>query len=61
VIRECDVGRTVAVFTSLEQKIKGGVSDKKQIKWRDAVNAAGGIAEIVYTRADVTAALSKYR
>ena len=40
------VGKTVAVFTSLEIKGPGDVLDKGQIKWHNLVLEHGGISEI---------------
>lgn len=41
------VGRKVAVFTSLEVKTDKGKPTIHQVRFRDAVKRAGGIAEIV--------------
>ena len=38
------VGDTIAVFTSIEAKGKGGVLSKRQIAWLKAVKDAGGLA-----------------
>lgn len=43
------VGQRVAVFTSEEVKTATGPTRDRQVKWRDAVAAAGGIAGIVRT------------
>lgn len=44
VVRPEDVGRTLAVFTSVEAKDGGGRMRDDQRRWRDNVRAAGGIA-----------------
>jgi len=42
------VGKTMAIFHSAEIKTKKGKLTQAQIDWRDAVNAAGGIGEVIY-------------
>jgi len=39
--------KKIAIFTSLEIKTKDGKESEDQIKWRETVIAAGGIAEIL--------------
>jgi hypothetical protein len=43
------VGKTIAVFTSLEIKGPGDVLDAGQKKWHNLVLEHGGISEIWYT------------
>ena len=45
-VTQADVGRDLAVFTSVEVKQLKGVASKKQINWRNQVNKNGGIAVI---------------
>lgn len=40
------VGKTVAVFWSVEVKGKKGVESREQAIWRDVVDRAGGISEV---------------
>ena len=40
------VGKTVAVFWSVEVKAKNGRESHEQAIWREIVDKAGGIAEI---------------
>lgn len=40
------VGRTIPVFTSIEVKMKHGRVSPEQQAWLDAVQAAGGIANV---------------
>ena len=47
------VGRTLAVFTSIEAKAPGGRVQENQLAWLDAVLAAGGIAGIARSAEDV--------
>lgn len=47
VITQDMVGRTVAVFVSLETKSKSGRATKEQLNWLQQVQAAGGIALII--------------
>lgn len=44
VVRPEDVGRTLAIFTSIESKDGKGRLEEDQRRWRDNVRAAGGIA-----------------
>ncbi len=44
VVRLEDVGRTLAIFTSVEAKDGSGELEEDQRRWRDNVRAAGGIA-----------------
>lgn len=46
------IGRTIAVFTSLEIKSKRGMPTARQLNWRDQVVRAGGIAGIVRSIGD---------
>lgn len=41
------VGRSVAVFVSLETKSRAGRATKEQLNWLHQVNAAGGIALLI--------------
>lgn len=44
VVRPEDVGRTLAIFASIESKDGKGRLEEDQRRWRDNVRAAGGIA-----------------
>lgn len=46
VIQPEDVGRRVAIFTSIEVKDGSGRPDEDQANWAEQVRAAGGIAGI---------------
>lgn len=46
------VGQRVAIFTSEEVKTATGATRDRQVTWRDAVVAAGGIAGIVRSPED---------
>lgn len=52
------VGRTVAVFASLEVKTKTGRVSPEQANFRAAVERAGGIAAVVRSDAEAVAALT---
>jgi len=46
------VGKTIAVFTSIECKMKKGVVSDAQVIWNDMVKACGGISGIVRSQDD---------
>jgi hypothetical protein len=48
-ITPADVGRTVAIFTSLEVKYGKGRPTREQIIWGKAVEHAGGITGFAYS------------
>ncbi|MDF3019332.1 MAG: hypothetical protein K0Q92_635 [Steroidobacteraceae bacterium] len=53
VITQADVGTTIAQFASAEVKTAKGRSSPTQVRWRDAVNSAGGAATEVRSVEDM--------
>ena len=56
-----DVGRKVAVFTSIEVKGPHGRASNEQKHWEATVNLSGGIATIARTTHDAATAIEEYR
>ena len=57
VVKQEDVGRTIAVFTALEVKTAKGRASETQTVWLDAVKRAGGIAIVARSPEDALEAL----
>lgn len=57
VVRQADVGRTLAVFTAFECKVGRDVTTVEQGAFLAAVRAQGGIAAVVRRLADADAAV----
>ena len=57
VIEQSDVGKEVAVFTSIEVKTDKGRVSEGQTKWLDAVQFSGGIAAIVRSEEEALTAI----
>lgn len=60
VITPAMVGRTVLVFTAFECKVGRNVTTVEQGAFLSAVQQQGGIAAVVRTLADATAAIDRY-
>ena len=58
-IRPEDVGKRMAIFTSIEVKDGGSSPSPDQRRWRDNVLAAGGIAGIVRSEAEALALVNR--
>ena len=56
-----DVGRKVAVFTSIEVKGPHGRASNDQVHWEATVKLSGGIACIVRSTHDAATAIEGYR
>lgn len=61
VVTEHDVGRTLAVFLSVEAKAAKGRMRAEQQAWLDAVKAAGGIGIVARSVEDFTGGLETWR
>lgn len=55
VITEADVGRSLAIFTSLECKTNSGRPSPEQINWIEAIKSYGGYAGVVRGPAEARA------
>lgn len=53
VVTAADIGRTVAIFTAVEAKTARGRATAAQLRFLAAVRAAGGIAIVARTAADL--------
>jgi hypothetical protein len=60
-VTEADVGRTLAVFLSVEAKAAKGRMRAEQQAWLDAVKAAGGIGIVARSVDDFTGGLETWR
>ncbi len=60
VVTEADVGRTLAVFLSVEAKAAKGRMRTEQQAWLDAVKAAGGIGIVAGSVTDFTEGLETW-
>lgn len=60
-IREMDVGRRVAIFTSIEAKTERGQPTEDQQNFLARVRASGGIAAIVRSESDCQAAIDTWK
>lgn len=56
-ITAADVGRTLAVFTSVECKSNTGRATPAQLAWLEAVRRSGGIAVVTRDGDDITETL----
>jgi hypothetical protein len=56
-----DVGRKVAVFTSVEVKGPRGRASEEQLHWQATVKISGGIATVARTPHDAAEAIEEYR
>lgn len=45
-VQPIDVGRTLAVFASVEMKARRGVLSPEQERWRDVILESGGLAVV---------------
>lgn len=60
VVTEADVGRTLAVFLSVEAKAAKGRMRAEQQAWLDAVKAAGGIGIVARSVDDFTGGMAEW-
>jgi hypothetical protein len=60
VVTEADVGRTLAVFLSVEAKAAKGRMRAEQQAWLDAVKAAGGIGIVASSVDDFTGGMAEW-
>ena len=61
VVRQADVGRTIAAMTALECKVGRNVTTVEQGAFLSAVKAQGGIAAVVRRVEDADAAVEAFR
>lgn len=61
VIRDCDVGRKVAIFTAIETKSPHGKTTEEQEQFLSVVRAAGGIGGVARSETDASELIRRWR